>query len=192
MLPLICTWFSSTWPYMRTLDLAISRELVQHRCSMLLDRLPFTASMEGRSILSVVNVLVVDPFEPWRRFVLLILKDNPSLQIIGVASDGLETVQKAGELQPDLIVMEISLPKLNGIDAARQIRSATPKCKILFLSREPDPEVARFVLREGARGYVLKEDLVKDLSVAVETVILGKRFVSRGLAFYDFSDTAES
>jgi DNA-binding NarL/FixJ family response regulator len=133
----------------------------------------------------------VDPFEPWRRFVVLILKENPSLQIIGVASDGLETVQKAGELHPDLIVMEISLPNLNGIDAARQIRTVTPKCKILFLSREPDPEVARTALREGARGYVLKEDLVRDLVVAVETVIQGKQFVSHALASYDFSDAVK-
>jgi DNA-binding NarL/FixJ family response regulator len=88
--------------------------------------------------------------------------------------------------------MDTSLPKLNGIDAARQIRTVTPKCKILFLGREPDPEVARTAFREGARGYVLKEDLVRDLAVAVETVILGKKFVSHGLASYDFSDTAES
>jgi DNA-binding NarL/FixJ family response regulator len=135
---------------------------------------------------------VVDPFEPWRRFVVLILKENPQLQIIGVASDGLEAVQKAGELQPNLIVMEVSLPTLNGIDAARQIRTATPKCTILFLSRENDPEIARTALREGARGYVLKEDLVTDLAVAVETVIQGKRFVSHGLASYDLSDTVES
>jgi DNA-binding NarL/FixJ family response regulator len=135
---------------------------------------------------------VVDPFEPWRRFVGLILKDNPTLQIIGLASDGLETVQKAVELQPDLIVMDISLPKLNGIDAARQIRTVAPKCKILFLSRDNDPEMARTALREGARGYVLKEDLVRDLAAAAESVIQGKQFVSHGLAFYDFSDSAES
>jgi DNA-binding NarL/FixJ family response regulator len=120
-------------------------------------------------------------FEPWRRFVVLILKENPSLRIIGIASDGPETVQKAEELQPDLIVMDISLPKLNGIDAARKIRTVIPKCKILFLSREPDPEMARTAFREGARGYVLKEDLVRELVVAVENVILNKRFVSHGL-----------
>lgn len=141
--------------------------------------------------MSVVSVLVVDPFEPWRRFVVLILKDNPTLQIIGVASDGLQTVQKAVELQPDLIVMDISLPKLNGIDTARQIRAVAPKCKILFLSRDSDPEMARTALRQGARGYVLKEDLVRDLAAAVERVIQGKQFVSHGLRSYDFSDTAE-
>jgi two-component system, NarL family, response regulator NreC len=141
--------------------------------------------------LSVVNVLVVDPFEPWRHFLVLFLTENPSLQVIGVASDGLEAVQKAAGLQPDLIVMEISLPNLNGIDAARQVRSVAPQCKILFLSREPDPEMAGTAFREGARGYVLKEHLVRDLAAAVATVIQGKRFVSHELASYDFSDNTE-
>ena len=138
-----------------------------------------------------LSVLVADHFEPWRRFVVLILKDNPSLRIIGVASDGFETVQKAKELQPDLIVMDINLPELNGIDAARQIRTTIPKCKILFLSRDNDPEVARAAFREGARGFVLKEDLVWELLVAVDKVILNQRFVSQRLSSYDFSKTPD-
>jgi DNA-binding NarL/FixJ family response regulator len=131
--------------------------------------------------LSVVGVLVADHFEPWRSLIFLILKENPNLQIIGVASDGLEAVQKAEKLQPELIVMDISLPMLNGLDAARQIRTVAPQCKILFLSRESDPDVAHAALREGARGYVLKLDLVRDLATAVESVIQGQQFVSHGL-----------
>jgi DNA-binding NarL/FixJ family response regulator len=136
-----------------------------------------------------VGVLIVDPFEPWRRFVVLILQDNRDLQIIGAASSGLEAVQKAKVLQPDLVVMDVSLPELDGIDAARQIRTVAPMCKILFLSRESDPDLARAAFREGARGYVLKEDLVRDLTVAVRMVLEGKRFVSQGLARCDITPT---
>jgi two-component system response regulator NreC len=136
-----------------------------------------------------VGVLVVDPFDAWRRFVILILKDNSNIRIVGAASSGPEAVQKAQVLQPELAVMDVSLPELNGIDAARQIRIVAPMCKILFLSRESDPDLARAALREGARGYVLKEDLVRDLAVAVEIVMQGKRFVSHGLAGYDITTT---
>ena len=132
--------------------------------------------------MSVVSVVVADHSEPWRSLIFLILKENRNLQIIGVASDGREAVQKAEKLQPELIVMDLNLPNLNGIDAARQIRRVAPQCKILFLSRESDPDVAHAALREGARGYVLKLDLVRDLATAVESVIQGKQFVSYELA----------
>lgn len=120
---------------------------------------------------------------------VLILKDNANLQIVGTVSNGPEAVHKAQALQPDLVVMEVSLPKLNGIDVARQIRTVAPRCKILFLSRESDPDLAKAAFREGARGYVLKEDLVRDLALAVGIVMQGKRFVSHGLARYDITNT---
>jgi len=78
----------------------------------------------------------VEDFEPWRRFISLMVEQEPQLRIICEVSDGLEAVLKAKELQPDLILLDIGLPRLNGIDAARQIHRSSPKSKILFLSQE--------------------------------------------------------
>jgi len=141
--------------------------------------------------LSAVRTLVVDDFEPWRHFVRSILQVKSDVEIADVASDGLEAVQKAERLQPDLIVLDISLPKLDGIDAARQIRAVAPKSKILFLSQVSDADVVRAALRVGARGYVVKDDAVRDLVAAVEAVVLGKHFFSNALTGYDFSDLTQ-
>jgi two-component system, NarL family, nitrate/nitrite response regulator NarL len=100
------------------------------------------------------------------------------LRIVGVASDGLEAIQKAGELQPDLILLDIGLPKVTGIEAARRIRNVA-KSKILFLSQESDLDVAQAALSEGGHGYVVKSDADDELFAAVETVMRGKKFVSR-------------
>jgi DNA-binding NarL/FixJ family response regulator len=131
---------------------------------------------------SYVSVLVVDDFAAWRRCVIEKFQENRSLQVIGVAADGLEAVLKAEELQPDLVLLDIGLPKLDGIQAARQIRKVAPESKILFLTQELDPDVARAALSVGGHGYLIKSDAHSELFVAVEAVMLGKRFVSRGLA----------
>ncbi len=150
----------------------------------------FQLQCEGGCTLSVVRLLVVDDFEPWRHFVRSILQVT-NVEIVDVASDGLEAVQKAEALQPDLIVLDISLPQLEGIDAARQMRAVAPKSKILFLSQVSDPDVVRAALRVGARGYVVKDDAVRDLVAAVEAVVLGKHFFSKALTGYDFSDLTQ-
>ena len=80
---------------------------------------------------STVKVLVVDDYEPFRRFACSTLAKRPNLRVIGEASDGLEAVRKAEELKPDLIVLDIGLPTLNGIEVARQVRNLRPECKIL-------------------------------------------------------------
>lgn len=103
------------------------------------------------------------------------------MQIVGVASDGLAAVMKAAELQPDLILLDIGLPKLNGIEAARRICKVAPKSKILFLSQEIDVEVARVALSDG-HGYVLKSDAENELFAAIEVVMEGEKFVSLRLA----------
>jgi DNA-binding NarL/FixJ family response regulator len=134
--------------------------------------------MPARSI----RVLVVEDFEPFRRFVASILQKQPELQIICEVSNGLEAVQKAEELQPDLVLLDIGLPHLNGIEAARRIRAVSPKSKILFLSENRSSDIAEEALSTGAGGYVVKSDAAGDLLPAVESVLKGKRFVSASLA----------
>jgi DNA-binding NarL/FixJ family response regulator len=136
---------------------------------------------------------VVDDFAPWRRFVIAKLRQNQRLRIVGVASDGLEAIQKARELQPDVILLDIGLPKLTGIVAARQIRNVAPNSKILFLSEERDLDVAQAALRDGGHGYVVKSDANNELFAAVEAVMQGQKFMSRRLAspaFPDFEDSS--
>jgi CheY-like chemotaxis protein len=102
--------------------------------------------------------------------------------------DGLEAVQKAQQLQPDLILLDIGLPALNGIEAARRIRELSPKSKILFLSENRSWDIAEEALRTGAGGYVVKSDAAGELLPAVEAVLKGKRFVSAILAGNDLTD----
>jgi len=134
------------------------------------------------------SILVVDDYEPWRRFVSTTLQKQPKLQVIGEALDGLEAVQKAQQLQPDLILLDIGLPTLNGIEAARRIREVSPKSKILFLSENRTWDIAEEALRTGAGGYVVKSDAAGELLPAVEAVLKGKRFVSASLAGNDLTD----
>src|SRR5438552_536660 len=136
----------------------------------------------------IVEVLVVDDFLPWWRFVGSMLQEQPRLRIVGGASDGLEAVEKARELQPDLILLDIGLPTLNGIEAARRIRELSPKSKILFLSENRSWDIVEEALRTGAGGYVVKSDAARELLSAVEAVLTGKRFVSPSLAGNDLTD----
>jgi DNA-binding NarL/FixJ family response regulator len=94
-------------------------------------------------MVSKVRVLLVDDFDPWRVFVIQQLSHQSHVRVIGCASDGLEGVQKAEKLQPDLVLLDVGLPKLNGIDMARKVRKLVPKAKILFLSSNADPDVVR-------------------------------------------------
>jgi DNA-binding NarL/FixJ family response regulator len=135
----------------------------------------------GRRDLSraaAVGVLVVEDFEPFRQFVALTLAGVRDLQVIGQVSDGLAAVQKAVELQPDLILLDIGLPTLNGFEAARQIRKLVPESKIIFFTQESSADVVQEALSIGAWGYVTKTRAGTELLAAVEAVISGKRFVS--------------
>ena len=109
------------------------------------------------------------------------LEERAEYQVIGEAEDGLEAIQKAEELQPDVILLDISLPKLNGIGAARQIRKRVPKARILFFSENTSSEIVQASLSTGASGYVVKLDAGSELFGALEAVIQGRQFVSRRL-----------
>jgi DNA-binding NarL/FixJ family response regulator len=131
---------------------------------------------------STVGALVVDDYEPFRRFACATLAKVQNLKVIGEASDGLEAVHKAEELKPDLIVLDIGLPILNGIEVARRIRKLCPECKILFMSQESSVDVAQEAFSLGALGYVVKEYAGSELLAAVEAVLQGRLFVSKGLS----------
>ncbi len=134
-----------------------------------------------------VRVLVADDFAPWRRLLHSILRENPDLEVVCEVSDGLEAVQKARELQPDLILLDIGLPTLNGMEAARQIRTIAPKAKILFVSESYSMDIARGTLSAGGCGFVVKSDAGIELLAAVEAVFLGRQFVSARLAAQSIS-----
>jgi len=126
-----------------------------------------------------LRVLLVDDYKPFLELVSSTLAKNPEIQIVGQTSDGLDAVRQAKELRPDLIVLDIGLPSLNGIEAARLIRKVSPNSKILFLSTERSEEVIQEALSLGACGYVHKAKTETEFLPAVDTVISATRSVSR-------------
>jgi DNA-binding NarL/FixJ family response regulator len=138
-----------------------------------------------------IRVLIVDDFDPFRQFVCSTLGRRPELQVIGEAADGLEAVQKASQLKPDMIVLDIGLPNLNGIAAARQIRKLSPQSRIIFLSQESSADVVQEAFDLGASGYVVKTHAGTSLLAAVETVLVGARYVSSGVSGHKYTDANE-
>jgi DNA-binding NarL/FixJ family response regulator len=120
---------------------------------------------------SSVRILVVEDFPPFRQFICSMLGERNDLQIIGEAADGLEAVQKAVELKPDLILMDIGLPSLNGLEAGRRILELVPESKIIFLSQESSSEVMQEALSLGARGYVVKINATSELMPSIDAAI---------------------
>ena len=129
-----------------------------------------------------VRVVVVDNFEPFRRLVCSTIGKRPEVQVIAQASDGLEAVQMAWQFQPDLVLLDIGLPKLSGIDAARQIRKLAPKAKIVFVTQEFSPEVAQQAFKAGAIAYVVKIYARTDLPAAMDAALEGRQFCSAAVS----------
>jgi DNA-binding NarL/FixJ family response regulator len=129
-----------------------------------------------------IRVLLVEDFEPFRQFIASTLQKRRQLHVISEVSDGLDAVQKAQELQPDLIVLDIGLPRLNGIEAARRIRKVSPESKLLFLSQESSADAVQEVFGLGGLGYVVKVHAGSELLLAVDAVLQGNQFVSSGLS----------
>lgn len=134
--------------------------------------------MEGE----LLRILVVDDYERWRRLLVAILNQQPGWQIVGEVADGLGAVVKAQELQPDLILLDIGLPGLNGIEAARQILKLAPGSKVLFISEYRSQDIAEEGLRTGALGYIVKSDAGRDLLPGIKAVLHGRQFVSARLS----------
>ena len=139
--------------------------------------------MPARSI----RVLVAEDYPPFRRFLASTIQNRPELQIICEVEDGPEAVQKAEALQPELVLLDIGLPRLNGIEAARRIRKLSPNSKILFVSQESSADIVQAALDTGAGGYVVKADAGRDLVAALDAVLRGQTFVSTSLAAHDLT-----
>lgn len=131
--------------------------------------------------MSLVRIVIVEDFVAFRRAICAILEKSKNLQVVCEVSDGLEAVQKAEELKPDLILLDIGLPKLNGLRAAREIRRLAPESKIIFVSQESSADIVQEALGLGARAYVAKDRIGSDLLFAVEEVLQGRQFVSSNL-----------
>jgi DNA-binding NarL/FixJ family response regulator len=128
-----------------------------------------------------IRILVVEDFELARRFITTALAKEPKFAVVGEVSDGLTAVVRAEELQPDLVLLDIGLPSLNGIEAAKRIRKAVPGAKILFVSQQSSPDLVQAALAVGGSGYVLKSDAGNDLLNAIHAVLQGETFLSRAL-----------
>jgi DNA-binding NarL/FixJ family response regulator len=129
-------------------------------------------------VVEAVRVLVVDDFRPWIDTVCSMLSMQSNLRVIGQAADGMEAVAKVRDLRPDLIIMDIGLPSLDGIKATIRVLELAPDAKIIFLTQHRDPEIVRAALGTGAQGYVVKSDAMAELLLAVEGVLSGEKFLS--------------
>jgi len=138
-----------------------------------------------------LRILVVDDFEPWRRFVSSTFQKQKDLEILLEVSDGLEAVYRGEDLRPDLVVLDIGLPTLNGINAGRRIREVSPNSKILFLSEQNSPDIAEAALEAGGAGYVVKSDAGRELLAAVTAVREGRRYISNRLVGQVFFATPD-
>jgi DNA-binding NarL/FixJ family response regulator len=127
------------------------------------------------------RVLIVDDYEPWRRHAGSTLGNDLRWQIVGEASDGLEAVEKAGALKPDLILLDLGLPTLTGIEAARRILALDPGARIVFLSEHRSWDIVEVALGTRARGYIVKSDVGADLPSVLAAIVDGRRFISASI-----------
>lgn len=126
---------------------------------------------EPGSSFALASLLIVDDSAEWRARVREILEEHAGLQIVAEASDGLQAVHRVAELDPDLVVLDIGMPVLNGLDAAVQILRSSPRSKVVFLTQEDDTEIQDAAQAAGAHGYVLKVDAPRGLVDAIETAL---------------------
>jgi len=128
-----------------------------------------------------LTVLMADDRESFRHAVSSLLAELPELKLLAEAADGEEAIKKAAELNPDLILLDVGLPKIDGVEAAARIRTVAPDAKILFLTQYDSPDFVRAALRAGALGYVLKVDVGSELLRAAMAVVRGEQYLSSGV-----------
>ena len=126
-------------------------------------------------------MLVVEDHAAFRGIVCELLQESPAVRIVGEAADGLEAVHQAATLRPDVVVLDMNLPSLNGFEVARRIRAAVPHAKVMFLTVETSLEVVEQAFRSGAHGYVYKPRAQRDMLAALDAITRGARFVNGGL-----------
>jgi two-component system, NarL family, response regulator NreC len=124
----------------------------------------------------VIRILVVDDFDVVRRGVISLIREETAWQVVGEASNGLEAVEKAAELKPHVVILDVNLPQLSGWEAAPLIREAVPTCRILFLSQHDGSFAARQAKRVGGSGYVCKSDAGRELLKGIRAVLRQEEF----------------
>jgi DNA-binding NarL/FixJ family response regulator len=140
----------------------------------------------------LIRVLLIDDHAPIRQFLRTTLQQSPDFVIVGEASDGLDAIEKFQDLDPDLILLDIGLPAMNGIEVTRRIRSLSPAAKILIVSQNLSWDIAKEALRSGASGYIVKSDAAIELHPAVKSVLHGTQFVSTSLAGHNLSVSSDN
>ena len=134
------------------------------------------------------RILLADDHTVVRQGFKMILSAQPDLEVVGEAGNGREAVERASELKPDVVVMDVSMPELNGIEATRRIGEASPRSRVLALSMHKDAVYVREILRAGARGYLLKDSIESDLVAAVRAVGRGDGYLSPSVSDAVLSD----
>jgi DNA-binding NarL/FixJ family response regulator len=124
-----------------------------------------------------VRILIVDDHPVVRHGLKVLLGEHPGWEVIGEASDGVEAVDKAVTLDPDVIVLDVTMPRMNGLEACRRIRQRDPNCEILVITQYDSQQMMREALACGARGYIVKSNAARDLLAAVEAVSQHRSFM---------------
>ena len=150
---------------------------------------PQTVEVEVK--VSSIRILLADDVESWRSSISSMLRTEASFEVVYETSDGLKAVQAAQKLQPAVVLLDIGLPGLNGIQAGAWIRKVSPFAKIVFVTMERDPDIVEAAWRLGARGYVLKSDAGRELVAVIHSVVRGEKVLSHGLDGHRFIDGVE-
>jgi DNA-binding NarL/FixJ family response regulator len=126
-----------------------------------------------------VRILVVDDHPIVRHGLRTLLGGRPEWEIIDEAEDGIEAVEKTDRLKPDVVVLDVSMPRMDGLEACRRIRTSVPKSEVLIVTQDDSPQMIREALSAGARGYIVKSDAARDLLAALEAVSQHKLFIAK-------------